>query len=779
MKNVIRIYVFKLFLISNVLLGQNSFSVTFVESFDLPSPYFLVLSPPLVRIDQVDQEQGVHLCFFDDDKFEVILLSEEGEVEYSYKIVPAPAEYAPILFGYQVKSGQSLIASVLQDSQTDSSFSALYVLNFEENIFWSRKISAIAFHRWSADFVTDSTILVQHNMGDSFLGSLEDFKGPDSLRLALLSANAGELVWSNLYIPDSSVSLLNYGTSPSVPVFLDGSMSVLGGEAISSNWMQNFFLLRIDMMGNVMNSVFISDTTWQVSTHVISNTNDVYLVGRIPYFYLENGNTGYDGFVAKLNADYELLWVRRFHADEYSCRTFNVSLNQNGELLFAYVSYGEFPVIIGSLSDEGQLLYQKGYAFYNPQIAVNEEGGAVFTSGLKYAVDGSYSLGLVVAQTDTYGSIESCLPFETCLEIYDDLSFSLDSCFWEIVTASDLTSLPLEVSSIDLNTEPYCSRPPFPSSYFTVLDTFCQNTCWSPDSLQNTFANAVRWEISGPGIDTTFSDLDFEWCFDIPGTYYITQTVWTLGCSDSYAREVVVLPDDLASALGDDRVLCEEPPFSLSANAPRPLMGYLWSDGSTGEVLEVNSSGTYWLEATDGYCELRDTVELTFWQDLLTQGPALSLPADTIYCEQHLPYLLLPQSAYVQLPVQELWEAGEYEVSTELFGCPVRDSFALELSDCRAHIYFPNAFSPNGDGINDLFLPQGKDYRGIELQIYDRWGGLLFATREEPFVWDGRSAPFSSAQGAAAGVYVYVFRYVNLLSGEEEVMSGEVVVVKS
>ncbi len=120
-------------------------------------------------------------------------------------------------------------------------------------------------------------------------------------------------------------------------------------------------------------------------------------------------------------------------------------------------------------------------------------------------------------------------------------------------------------------------------------------------------------------------------------------------------------------------------------------------------------------------------------------------------------------------------------MSAELFGCPVRDSFALELSDCRAHIYFPNAFSPNGDGINDLFLPQGKDYRGIELQIYDRWGGLVFATREEPFAWDGTAVPLRwlSVAEASGGVYVYVFRYVNLLSDEEEVMSGEVVVVGS
>jgi len=244
---------------------------------------------------------------------------------------------------------------------------------------------------------------------------------------------------------------------------------------------------------------------------------------------------------------------------------------------------------------------------------------------------------------------------------------------------------------------------------------------------------------------------------------------------------VEVLPDDLAPALGEDRVLCQQPPYSLSANASRPLRSYLWNNGSTAAELEVTSSGTYWLEASDGYCILRDTVELTFLDDLLDQGPALSLPADTSVCEQHLPYELLPQSPYTgdfSVPAIsnssassfELWQAGSYEVQAEVFGCPIRDSFALEVNDCRSRIYFPTAFSPNGDGLNDLFLPQGKDYRGIELQVYDRWGGLLFSSQSPPFAWDGGDA--------AGGLYVYRFRYFNTLALQEEEVSGQVVLLR-
>ena len=118
----------------------------------------------------------------------------------------------------------------------------------------------------------------------------------------------------------------------------------------------------------------------------------------------------------------------------------------------------------------------------------------------------------------------------------------------------------------------------------------------------------------------------------------------------------------------------------------------------------------------------------------------------------------------------ELWQAGSYEVEAELFGCPIKDSFALEVNDCRSRIYFPTAFSPNGDGLNDLFLPQGKDYEGIELQVYDRWGGLLFSSQSPSFAWDGGDA--------AGGLYVYRFRYFNTPALQEEEVSGQVVLLR-
>jgi gliding motility-associated-like protein len=73
-------------------------------------------------------------------------------------------------------------------------------------------------------------------------------------------------------------------------------------------------------------------------------------------------------------------------------------------------------------------------------------------------------------------------------------------------------------------------------------------------------------------------------------------------------------------------------------------------------------------------------------------------------------------------------------------------------------LYVPNAFSPNGDGINDVFRPlfsspqQPEDYF---LQIWDRWGSLIHETRDPLDWWDGTN----QVQPLPTGPYMYTLLY--------------------
>lgn len=71
-----------------------------------------------------------------------------------------------------------------------------------------------------------------------------------------------------------------------------------------------------------------------------------------------------------------------------------------------------------------------------------------------------------------------------------------------------------------------------------------------------------------------------------------------------------------------------------------------------------------------------------------------------------------------------------------------------------AHIYIPNAFTPDGDGVNEVFGPVGHDIESLDLMIFDRWGELIYRSDRMDRLWDGSidGAP------AQAGVYVYKVR---------------------
>jgi gliding motility-associated-like protein len=67
----------------------------------------------------------------------------------------------------------------------------------------------------------------------------------------------------------------------------------------------------------------------------------------------------------------------------------------------------------------------------------------------------------------------------------------------------------------------------------------------------------------------------------------------------------------------------------------------------------------------------------------------------------------------------------------------------------------PNVFTPNGDGVNDFFMPFPYDYvESINMHIYNRWGELVFKTTNPDVLWDGTSQ--FTKQPCAAGVYFYV-----------------------
>jgi len=91
-------------------------------------------------------------------------------------------------------------------------------------------------------------------------------------------------------------------------------------------------------------------------------------------------------------------------------------------------------------------------------------------------------------------------------------------------------------------------------------------------------------------------------------------------------------------------------------------------------------------------------------------------------------------------------------------------------------IYVPDAFSPNGDGVNDIFQPKGFGITNYELNIFDRWGERLFTTTEFTQGWDG-TYPKRGSEVLKQDVYVWKIKLTNNL-GKSKEFSGKVTLLK-
>lgn len=92
-------------------------------------------------------------------------------------------------------------------------------------------------------------------------------------------------------------------------------------------------------------------------------------------------------------------------------------------------------------------------------------------------------------------------------------------------------------------------------------------------------------------------------------------------------------------------------------------------------------------------------------------------------------------------------------------------------------IYVPDAFTPNGDGHNDIFQPKGVGITKFEMNIFDRWGERVFTTNDMEVGWDG-TFPRRTNEELKQDVYVWQIKLVSVRGGKEKELSGKVTLLK-
>lgn len=260
------------------------------------------------------------------------------------------------------------------------------------------------------------------------------------------------------------------------------------------------------------------------------------------------------------------------------------------------------------------------------------------------------------------------------------------------------------------------------------------------------------------------------------------ELVWKHCGGRASKRAVEVHIFDYPEIENFDTTLCTGDSFSLPAVGNGLLRQIDFKDN--GNWLPYSKSfldegGQYRTELKNKGCTSIDSFDIDIVPPLLT-----SLGDSFSFCEEEGTPIILDAGkgfeGYKWYPTGDStqWIAvrkkGEYYVVVnDSRGCSGRGD-AKVYSDCLPRIYIPNAFSPNGNGLNDSFYVNGQYIRPISMRVYDRWGAIVHYATGNSIAWDGTK----NGEVMPVGTYIFVLTYKEAHHAKKHILSGPVHLLK-
>jgi gliding motility-associated-like protein len=296
-----------------------------------------------------------------------------------------------------------------------------------------------------------------------------------------------------------------------------------------------------------------------------------------------------------------------------------------------------------------------------------------------------------------------------------------------------------------------------------------------------------------------------------PSNTYATDGSYTVelivvsdqGCTNSITQNITVYPLPVVAfeAVPADGCIPLDVQFNdLSTITSGNIVSWLWTIEGVGTVNEQTTLQTF---ANAGLYDV--TLTVTSNQGCittLTQSNFVTVHPNPIAQFAAIPErteILYPEITFTDLssgaPTEWNWDFGTGDVSTvasPTYSFPDTGTYTVLLevlnqygcSDTISHtvvitpsftIYVPNAFTPDGDGVNDVFLPKGMGWRDYELRIFSRSGTQVFSTFDPTEGWDGAV----NHKGRVTIPDVYVWRiYVRDKNNRKQDYKGTVTLVR-
>ncbi len=284
---------------------------------------------------------------------------------------------------------------------------------------------------------------------------------------------------------------------------------------------------------------------------------------------------------------------------------------------------------------------------------------------------------------------------------------------------------------------------------------------------------ALQWQ--------NLSSLDY-YVVTTSGQYSITGT--NLCGVETDTIEIIYVNTPATFSLGPDTILCSGEELFLTAPSTADML--LWQDGSNQPDYIASEDGAYVLTIANECGSSSDSLTLAIDtntvvvqlspQYVLCPGDILELDATQIFAATY------QWNTGAISPIIVVSDVGQYSVQViSDCGQSSGQTVVLPDEDCNPdpEFFVPNIFTPDGDGINDVFtlttnVPEAVISVGA--QIFDRWGNQVFESEDNLARWDGTF----NGEDVGSGVFAYIIRVRFIKEGDEqiEIIKGDVTLLR-
>lgn len=348
---------------------------------------------------------------------------------------------------------------------------------------------------------------------------------------------------------------------------------------------------------------------------------------------------------------------------------------------------------------------------------------------------------------------------------------------------------------------------PVPIANFAASDTVL---CPKGDNCTNFFdqsanmaAPGAAWKWEFPGADTTSSTLQNPQniCYSTPGKYSVKLTAINAYGQDSLTRLLYITVDScLAPTVGFKveaqdicRTTCID--FTTSTIRADSLVWVIENGKNLPNDTIINKREFRKCYTRVGNYNVQQTAYNEYGEDIILEkeyvrvhpNPNIEVPEDQeVIVGQSVKLKAFGSAPFFTWTPEYEMECSDcqevtvtprehtkyYATNYDRYGCKAIDSVIVRVrKDFFAGV--PDAFSPNGDGRNDVLHLLGNGIQVLEFYVYDRFGQKVFESRDVKNGWDG----YFKGKEVNPGVFVY-FAKITYQNGYQEILKGDVTLVR-